>query len=186
MIPVGYLRKLKTARPTWIDAPQVESVIAVSDCLMKPVLDVFTLGGFNGWFFFDAPACFDPTLRGLGANFEETLLLYFEVYEEAYDEQARTWSPVPLPKEAVNVSPPVHARLLGFDVTSFSMSSTPECSGLSCNGIASEVEVNAYGLFATVEEAKAALVNGFFDGSEPGPFRIFAVHEVDGSISQLS
>lgn len=183
MIPVGYVRKLKTARPTWMDAPQVESVVAVSGCLMRPVVDVFTLGGFNGWFFFDAPSSFEPALQELGANFDETLLLYFEVYEEAYDEQARTWNPVPLPEEAVNVSPPIHARLLGFDVTSFSMSSTAECSGLSCNGIASEVEVNAHGLFATLEEAKAALIDGFFDGSEPGPFRIFAVHEVGDSVS---
>ena len=59
------------------------------------------------------------------------------------------------------------------------MSNAPECSGLSCNSIAQHVEVNEHGLFASLEKAKAALERGFFDRSEPGPFRIFAIYWVD-------
>ena len=186
MIPVGYLRKRKTARPEWLDAPTVKSVVAVSDCVMKPVLDVFTLGGFNGWFFFDAPSCFDLTLRELGADFEETCLLYFEVYEEDFDELTHQWGVLPLPQDPVNVLQPTGAQLLGFDVASFYMRSSPECSGLSCSSHAAKLEPNEHGLFATLEDAKAALEKGFFDRAEPGPHRIFAVHRIDETSAILS
>ena len=61
----------------------------------------------------------------------------------------------------------------------FSAGSSPECSPLSCNGVAKELPTNAHCLFAGFEEAEAALSRGAFKDSEPGPYRIFAVYSVD-------
>lgn len=200
MIPVGYLRK-KT-RPEWLHLPAAAKVVAVSDCIMKSVVDTFVLGGFNGWWFYDSPTELDALLRAHEAEFDGTQLLYLEVFESAYDERARVerdpyeeflgdtpvdptdkahaWIPLPNSDGPVNAQTPTQCVLLGYDVCSFSMGNAPACSGLSCN-IAEQVEINEHGLFASLEKAKAALERGFFDGSEPGPFRIFAIHLVEAT-----
>ena len=51
---------------------------------------------------------------------------------------------------------------------------SPGCSPLSCNGLAAGVTVNRHCLFESFEQAKRSLEA--FNHSEPGPFRIFAVH----------
>ena len=61
---------------------------------------------------------------------------------------------------------------------SFYARTTPECSPLSCNGLATEVETNRHGLLPSFERAQQVLNEGRFTGSEPGPFRIFAVYSV--------
>ena len=201
MIPVGYLRKKITARPEWLRLPAVANIVAVSDCVMKDVIDVFTLGRFNGWYFYDSSTTLDELLRAQGADFDGTVLLYSEVFESAYDRDARAetypyeeflrdtptdptdkahaWIPLPSSDGLVNVQTPTQCALLGYDVCSFSMGNAPECCPLSCNSIAQHVEVNEHGLFASLENAKAALERGFFDRSEPGPLRIFAIHLVN-------
>lgn len=205
MIPVGYLRKKVTPRPDWLHLPTVANIVAVSDCFVESVIDPSALGGFNGWHFYDSPTTLDELLRAQGADFDGTALLYFEVFENVYDAEAReeidpyeefirettregadehkayAWSPLPTSDGPVHVEAPPHCVLLGYDVCSFSMGNAPECSALSCNSIAQHVEVNEHGLFASLENAKAALERGFFDGSEPGPFRIFAIHLVEAT-----
>ncbi|AWM81637.1 hypothetical protein DKL61_15540 [Gammaproteobacteria bacterium ESL0073] len=64
---------------------------------------------------------------------------------------------------------PAHKTLKGFDVVSFSMGYLPECSPLSCNGLAAIIKVNKHCLFDNFDEAKAALDNGLFNNAEPGP-----------------
>ena len=179
MIPVGYLRKKITARPEWLDVPVAANVVAVSDCVMMSVVDKFALGGFNGWYFYDSPSALDELLRAQEIDFDGTLVLYIEVFDQAYDGEPHAWIPLPGSDGPVNVQTPARSALLGYDVCSFSMGNAPECSGLSCNSIAQHVEVNEQGLFASLEKAKAALERGFFDRSEPGPLRIFAIYSVD-------
>jgi hypothetical protein len=66
--------------------------------------------------------------------------------------------------------------LEGYDVTTFFVGTSPECSPLSCNCLATEISVNGHCLFDTFEQAVQALEAGKLDNSEPGPFRIFAVY----------
>jgi hypothetical protein len=69
--------------------------------------------------------------------------------------------------------------LRGFDVTTFSLNNSPECSPLSCNSLATSIPVNEHCLFNAFAEAKEALEAGLFENSEPGPYRVFAVYTVD-------
>ncbi len=39
MIPIGYMYKRILLRPGWLEAPQVEDVYSVSDCLSEPFAD---------------------------------------------------------------------------------------------------------------------------------------------------
>ena len=78
-----------------------------------------------------------------------------------------------------NVCQPLDKTLAGFDVVTFWAKSAPECSPLSCNGIAKQVHTNEHCLFVYFDEAYRNLNEGAFGQAEPGHYRIFAVYSVD-------
>ena len=63
-------------------------------------------------------------------------------------------------------------------MVSFECAGAPECSPLSCNHLATEVETNEHCPLPSFERAERLLSEGRFDQTEPGPFRIYAVHSV--------
>jgi len=69
--------------------------------------------------------------------------------------------------------------LEGFDIATFSVGTSPECSPLSCNALAAEIKTNCHCLLDSFDEAKQSLESGKFKHSEPGPFRIFAVYSAE-------
>ena len=76
------------------------------------------------------------------------------------------------------LSAAIHLRLAGFDVVTFSAGTSPECSPLTCCGLAAELGANGHCLFDSFDQARQALESSRFANSEPGPFRIFAVYTV--------
>jgi hypothetical protein len=107
------------------------------------------------------------------------ILLYYEVFEEQFNEGSRKWSTFEVDASfPTEIEKPASPQLQGYDVTTFSMGTGPECSPLSCNGLAAEVSVNRHCLFESLEQAKQSLEAGQFDDSEKGPFRIFAVYRM--------
>ena len=67
---------------------------------------------------------------------------------------------------------------MGYDVVSFTTGNAPECSYLSCNNMAEEIEVNEHCLIESFERAKELINKKAFVGCETGPCRIFAVYAV--------
>jgi hypothetical protein len=82
------------------------------------------------------------------------------------------------PDGPINVVSPVARQLKGFDVICHSQRNRPECSPLSCNGVARSVAVDQHCLFTTCDDAVQALQQGFFNKSEPVPFRVYAAYVV--------
>jgi hypothetical protein len=78
-----------------------------------------------------------------------------------------------------NVIPPEEKVLEGFDVVTFYAKNAPECSPLSCNGMAEEIRTNQHCLLESFADAYDRLSSGAFNGAEPGPYRIFAVYSVE-------
>ena len=106
--------------------------------------------------------------------------VHYEVFEKEYDEDSKEWSTFePEASFPTHVEVPENANLVGYDVTTFTVGTSPECSPLSCNSLATEIAVNRHCLFDTFEQAVEALEAGKFDDSEPGPFRVFAVYRLD-------
>ena len=104
-------------------------------------------------------------------------LFYYGVFDQQFDEYANSWSAfTPERSFLTGVEIPGDAQLEGYDVATFTVGTSPECSPLSCNGLAAEVTVNRHCLFGSFDTAKWSLESGRFNGSEPGPFRIFAVY----------
>jgi hypothetical protein len=180
MIPVGYMAKRVSLKPDWLQAPQVVDLYSVSNCQSSNFADYIPYWKHNGYWFFDSPEIIRSVAKEDSIPLDGTALFYYEVYEKEFDgEEWHSLSPeTSMPTDVVL---PLRKRLEGFDVASFFSRTTPECSGLSCNGLASHLPTNAHCLFASFEEAEANVSHGAFNDSEPGPYRIFSVYSVDWS-----
>jgi hypothetical protein len=180
MIPVGYMSKKVVARPVWLKAAGVEDVYAVSGCISGPFAHYIDWWKHNGFWFFNSPDDIRELCRTHAIDTSGNILFYYEVFEKQFDEQTKAWRPfTPEAAFPTRVEQPSHPLLAGYDLTTFSVGTSPECSPLSCNSMATELPVNRHCLFDTFEAAAAALESGRFAGCEPGPFRIFAVYTVE-------
>jgi hypothetical protein len=177
MIEAGYLFKRLARRTEWIKNPSVQDIHSVSGHLSEDFADYINYWRHNGWWLFNKPSDMDEIIERESLDRATLALFYYEIFEQEYDEDEKHWSLVePETSFPTAVERPLNPKLSGFDVVSFSAGSSAECSPLSCNALADELEVNEHCLFDSLAAAKAALENGSFDNSEPGPFRIFAVH----------
>jgi hypothetical protein len=180
MIPAGYMAKKIVARPDWLDAEGVEDVCAVSGCISPPFADYIGYWKHNGYWFFNSRSDIERLCCEENLENSQNTIFYYEVFEKEYDENARSWSTFePDASFPTHVETPEDAKLIGWDVATFTVGTSPECSPLSCCSLATVVPVNRHCLFDTFEQAVEALEDGRFDNSEPGPFRIFAVHRIE-------
>lgn len=182
MIPLGYmLKKVESPPPAgWSKSSTVTAIHSVSNCLSSNFADYIPLWKHNGWWLFDTPEAVRESAANLGIAPDTLTLFYYEAFDQEYDDEDGCWHAFgPEPSLATKVLPPVSSSLSGFDVVTFSEGSSPECSPLSCNGLADELPVNGFCLFDNFEDAHAALARDDFKNSEPGPYRIIAVYEVN-------
>ena len=186
MVPAGYLAKRVWVPTPEFGCPRITAVYSVADCLSEPFGDYVPLFRHNGFRLFDTEAAVRAAAGELGASLDGTRMFYFEVHSEEWDED-RAWAPfAPLPDSVMQVVPPAARQLEGFDVVSTFSGPWFCCSPLTCNGLATEIETNARGLLATLEQARRLLESGVFRNSEPGPYRIVAVYTLPFESSEAS
>lgn len=177
MIPAGYMAKQIQAKPDWLTNKEVVDIYSLSDCLSKPFANYIPLWRHNGFWFFDTPSVIQAMAQEQGWDLAGCVWFYYECYAWEFDTDSETWQAIATETDGVTaVTPPSRPQLQGFDVVTFSSGTSPECSPLSCNGLANELAVNAHCLLPSLEAAKAALESGHFKHAEPGPCRIFAVY----------
>jgi len=177
MVPAGYMAKRVVGRPDWLYAQQVSSIYSVSACVSKDFTEYIRLWKHNGYWLFDSPRVIIEVARQNGIDLAETSLFFYEIHQLQFD--AGKWMQFePEPSFGTNVNVPATQVLEGFDVVTFSAQTSPECSPLSCNYLASEVETNSRCLLSSFERARKLVEDGTFNASEPGPYRIFAVYSV--------
>lgn len=179
MIPAGYMAKHVAARPDGLKANQVKDIYSVSNCISDDFADYINFWKHNGYWLFDSPEIIRSVAKEHSIDIINARLFFYEIYEYEYDEDEKSWNPfVPESSFETHVIQPVTKKLEGYDVVSFYVHTSPECSPLSCNSLASEIETNEYCLLPTFEKAKDLLEQGKFANSEPGSYRIFAVYSV--------
>jgi hypothetical protein len=177
VIPVGYMAK-RVGKPEGFGMPIVRDVFSVSSCVNDDFADYINLWKHNGYWLFDSPEAIQAVAKENSIDINGTRLFYYEAHEAEFDGQ--NWrafaseSSIP-----TDVKPPLKKRLEGFDVVTFSAGNSPECSPLSCNGLAEEIPTNSHCLLESLEFAESCLSCGRFSEGEPGPYRIFAVYSVD-------
>src|SRR4051794_10172300 len=176
MTPAGYMAK-RVETPVGFHADGVLDVYSVSNCVNEDFADYIHYWKHNGYWLFDSPEIIQAVAQDNHIQLEGTSLFYYEVYEKEFD--GKNW--LPYQSEAsfpTNVLVPSDKTLEGFDVVTFFARSSPECSPLSCNGMAGKIRTNHHCLLVSFEDAYAQVSTGAFNQAEPGPYRIFAVYSV--------
>jgi hypothetical protein len=175
-VPAGYMAKRVTERPAWLNA-DVADVYSVSGCISHVFARFIDYWRHNGYWLFDWPGIIEELSREQSIDLRGTKLFYFEVFDRQFNGE---WLPFsPETSFETRVIEPPGKRLEGFDVVSFYAETSPECSPLSCNSLASEISVNQHCLLDSEREAIALIESGRLEHAEPGPYRIFAVYSVD-------
>ena len=158
--------------------PHVGDIFSVCNCTCEDFADYIKYWKHNGYWFFDSPEIIESIAKENSIQLEGTSLFYYEAYGMEFDGEVwRAFSPEP--SFLTNVILPTKKNLEGFDVVNFTGRTAPECVGLSCTNLATELGTNAHALFDSFDEAKTNVSNGAFNDSEPGPYRIFSVYSVD-------
>ena len=179
MIPAGYMAKHVAARPDWLKSNRVNDVYSVSNCISDDFADYINYWKHNGYWLFNSPEVIRDVAEEHFLDLTNTKLFFYEVYELEYDADEKSWKPyAPESSFETDVSRPDAKTLEGYDVVTFHSHTSPECSPLSCNSLASEIETNEHCLLPSFERAKKLLEEARFVNAEPGPHRIFAVYSV--------
>lgn len=168
MIPVGYMAK------------QVVDIFSVSGCMSKNFADYIKFWKHNGYWFFDSPNIIQQLAQEQSIGLSETSLFYYEVHELEFIEDESIWEEFEAETAfKTQVVIPSRKVLEGYDLVSFSMGTSPECSPLSCNGLANKVETNQHCLLDSFEQAQQLLISSQFKEVEPGPYRIMAIYSLE-------
>lgn len=177
MVAAGYMAKRVVARPEWLPTKRVSSIYSVSGCISQNFADYIDFWKHNGYWLFNSPEAIIAVARENKIDLAGTLLFFYEVFDRQFD--AGEWARFePEPSFRTDVDVPEMKMFEGYDVVSFATQTSPECSPLSCNALASEVDTNTRCLLPSLEQTRTLLENGTFTNSEPGPYRIFGVYSV--------
>lgn len=172
------MAKRVSKKPEGLDIPaSVIDIFSVSGCISEDFADYIPYWKHNGYWLFDSPEIIRNLALENSIQLEGMTLFYYEVHELEFDgDRWQAYKPeTSLP---TNVVVPSQKKFEGFDVVTFWAKSSPECSPLSCNGMAKELPTNQHCLFQAFADAETYLNNGAFKNAEPGPYRIFAVYSV--------
>lgn len=154
MVPAGYMAKRVVARPNWLPVERVSSIYSVSGCMSEHFADYINFWKHNGYWLFNSPDVIVEVAREHAVDLADTMLFFYEVHELQFN--AGEWTAFePEPSFGTNVCVPDAKVLEGFDVVTFSLQNSPECSPLSCCALASDVETNTRCLLRSFEEARA-------------------------------
>ncbi len=180
MIPIGYMYKKVSKKTDWLKADNVVDIYSVSSCISEDFIDWVNFWQHNGYWFFDNSKIMQNLAKENHILLTGMKLFYYSAYEKQWDDDNRQWQPFDAERTfTTDIEQPVDVVLQGYDIVSFSGQTSAECSPLSCNGMAQEIEVNKHCLLDDLEEAKKYLEKGMFNNCEPGPYRIFAVYTVE-------
>lgn len=177
MIPVGYMAKKVISRPEWLSNEAVDDLYSVSNCGSDAFADYIKFWKHNGYWFFNSPSIVKEVAASASIDLTGITMFYYEMYEKQFDRFEREWSNVvPESSFKTHVLVPDEKQLEGFDVVTYSAGTSPECSPLSCNSLADEVEVNRHCLLGSFEMAKQLMESGILEDCASGPARIVAVY----------
>jgi len=179
MIPVGYMAKIIEKKPDWLKADQVKDIYSVSSCTSQDFTDYINYWKHNGYWLFNSPEDIEALARENNIDLKGTTIFYYEAYEKQSYEDEPIWEKYQPEKSfTTNIKKPKEKTLQGYDIISFANLNAPECSYLSCNHMAEEIEVTEHCLLKSLTIAKELINKKTFVGCEPGPCRIFAVYTI--------
>jgi hypothetical protein len=175
MVDAGYFAKRIASRPSWLEAAGVVEVCSVSACVSPGPEGWIQRWLHNGLGWYNRAA---DALGAIPAGAEPVYRLFaYRLHPEVFRRGARV--PLRLPDDVRPDPMPASFRRLGFDSVSKSMDASVgfDCSPLSCNRMASEIEVNEHCLFPSLEAALAGADRFAVEQPEPGDYYVVEVLE---------
>ena len=167
---VGYFPKRVTAPPPWLLEIGVREVASVSECVSSGPNDWVQMWKHNALGFFDSP---DSAWSVVTPDERSEFRLYaYGLYPSDFSSGVER----PFEWASTDVTPlDASFESAGYDVVSRTGGSSFECSPLSCNYMAEEIETNAYCLRRELEEALALARTAESRRCEPGPYFVLQV-----------
>lgn len=166
-------------RPEWLAAPAVRDIYSLSGCISQEFANYIPFWKHNGFWLFDSPAKLREVAGENSISLDGLKLFYYEAYEKEYVREKRAWvSFEPEASFGTAIEPPAAKHLEGYDITTFSAHTSPECSPLSCNSCATNIHTNEHCLLESFDEARSVLEADRLGPCEPGPYRIISVYSV--------
>jgi hypothetical protein len=178
MISLGYMAKTILIRPEQFENTSIVDIYSVSSCMSKDFTDYIPFWRHNGYWFFDSPRIIQELAKEHSINLSGTKFFYYEVYDLEFHENNQWKSFEPDVAFTTDIELPGSKNLEGFDIVTFSLGNSAECSPLSCNYLSNTIPVNKHCLLSDFDNAYQLLINGKFQNLEPGPYRIIAVYSV--------
>ncbi|EIT7126871.1 hypothetical protein ACWO25_004523 [Vibrio parahaemolyticus] len=175
MIPVGYMYKVVSGKPDWLKASQIEDIYSVSSCVSEDFCDWVNYWKHNGYWFFDSPSLIHEIANENSIDLDNLTLFYYEMYEKQWDYDDNWTDFSPEEYFSTNVVVPASKVSLGFDIVTYTNNTSAECSPLSCNHMAEEIETNEHCLLETFKSAVDLIEQQKLSQCEPGPYRIVEV-----------
>ncbi len=174
MIFLGYFPKRTALRPPWINAPDVDEIASMSECISAGPPGWVNHWLHNDHWLFDSPEIARSILGDEAGAFD---IYAFKQAPILIDKGEVVQISVAPAERADRVTPlSEQFRFLGYDAVSRSLGTTFECSPLSCNNAATEMKTNRYCLFETYAEALNGAIE-FSQGTyEPGPYYVVEVY----------
>ena len=175
MLDAGFFVKRVVPRPEGLHASGVREICSVSECISpgpEHWIDRW-LHNELGWFnrMSDAMSVIP---QGQDAAYR---LFAYRLHPEIFRLGGRV--PFVLPSDVRPEPIPKEFRRVGFDSASKSMESVLglECSPLSCNFMAAEIDTNEFCLFPGFDEAVAGAERFAAEQPEPGDYYVVEVLE---------
>jgi hypothetical protein len=184
VFPVGYMAKFIASAPERL-TERVTDIYSFSPHGSKnfeSFIDDWQEGEVepnNAYRLYDSPQLIRQLAGTHHVDLSDSVLFFYEVYEQEYHEDGAHWYPFDPPVPTLGIVAPSVKRLEGYDVVAVE-ARMPNCSLVCLLALpAIAVETNEHCLLPSLEGACQLLSEGQFDDTEPGPFQIFAVYSVD-------
>lgn len=168
---IGYFPKKVTPRPGWLQAPGVREICSVSECIASGPEGWITRWVHNELGMYDTEQLAESMIP-VGPEGDTFRLYAYRLLPILF--RARAQEPLELPRLTVQPVPATFVSL-GFDVVSRSGGTAFECSPLSCNGMATQFEINEHCLVPSSEGALELARWCAEEEPEPGPYVVIEV-----------
>lgn len=175
-ILLGFIPKRVARRPEWLQNTGVREVCSVSSCVSPAPADYIDRFDWNSSGFYSSADAATAAIPSDSGGFE---LFAYRIYPWKYDESGEHDFDARAEYDDLPHDPDLkNFHLIGYDVVEKSSTHFFECSPLSCNNYAAQVQVNSFCLLDTIETARQlAVVFGDDEkvGVEPSPYYILEV-----------
>jgi hypothetical protein len=172
-VPIGYFPKDTTVPQGWTDNDAVKEICSVSECIASGPENWIEHWTHNDFGYYNS--------LGEAATICPAPNQVFQIFAfRVLPTQFQDGEPQPFSVPTFQVEPiPEHFHRLGFDIANampgYSVLPFFNCSPLSCNGIAKEMQVNQYCLLDSIEQATDLAMRLSIGGAEPGPYFVLEV-----------